>query len=383
MRAAVLLPMSLPLQFTGERFLPGTEGEIAQEHWHRYLFARRFVSGRRVLDAACGEGYGSALLSDIASEVIGVDIDANTIAHARIRYAHDRLRFIDGSVTALPLPNASVDAIVSFETIEHVSAEDQSRMVDEFARVLAPGGFVILSSPNRPEYSEARHYVNPFHRHELDRDELAQLLDRFLPVKRWYRQQRYLGSALWGENGGDAFESFCAGEDGATETDGRVAMYFVVIAARDGESLPTEGPALSLCCDRDGREWQRIDHQAHEVLRLDAMLKDRDAALDRQTHHIRHLEQLVADRDRIVAERDRQIAAERTAAQADFARLNSEHIAEREKAQQSIAACNAECARLERAIDAQERIIAYRQSVRWWVRLPWLRIRLLWKSLAG
>ena len=79
--------MSLPLQFTGERFLPGTGGEIAEEHWHRYLFARRFAKDRRVVDAACGEGYGSALLSEVAGDVVGIDIDAKTIAHAGVRKA--------------------------------------------------------------------------------------------------------------------------------------------------------------------------------------------------------------------------------------------------------------------------------------------------------
>src|SRR6266480_544461 len=79
-RRAATNTMAIPLPFTGERFVPGTEGEIAHEHWHRYFFARRFVAGRRVLDVACGEGYGSALLSEAATNVIGVDIDAATIA---------------------------------------------------------------------------------------------------------------------------------------------------------------------------------------------------------------------------------------------------------------------------------------------------------------
>src|SRR5436305_312502 len=122
--------MSDPVEFTGERFVPGTEGEIAYEHWHRYFFARRFVAGRRVLDAACGEGYGSALLSEVASDVVGVDIDAATVAHARANYAgRGNLRFVAGTLIALPLPQASVDAVVSFETLEHLDAADQPPMI--------------------------------------------------------------------------------------------------------------------------------------------------------------------------------------------------------------------------------------------------------------
>ena len=76
--------MPTPLEFTGERFVPGTEGEIAQEHWHRYVLARRFLAGRSVADVACGEGYGSALLASVAADVVGIDIDASTIAHAPV-----------------------------------------------------------------------------------------------------------------------------------------------------------------------------------------------------------------------------------------------------------------------------------------------------------
>ena len=111
-----------------------------------------------------------------------------TLAHARSAYA-DRanLSFVEGSAAALPLRDASVDMIVSFETIEHLPAADQPRMLAEFARVLVPGGVLVISSPNRPEYSDARGYTNPFHLCELDREKLAQLLAPHFPEQRWYR----------------------------------------------------------------------------------------------------------------------------------------------------------------------------------------------------
>ena len=161
-----------------------------------------------MLDVACGEGYGSALLAEAAAHVTGVDIDATTLAHARATYAgRANVQFVEGSATALPVADASVDAVVSFETIEHLEAPDQPRMLAEFARVLTRDGVLMLSSPNRPEYSEARNYVNPFHLHELDRDELAQLLEPHFPAQRWHRQRRYLGSALWSEQSNDRFEA--------------------------------------------------------------------------------------------------------------------------------------------------------------------------------
>src|SRR2546430_15835244 len=106
------------LTFTGERFLPSCSGEIAYEHWHRYAFARRFVAGKRVLDAACGEGYGSALLGAVAADVIGIDIDMATIDRARATYGDgQRTRFIASSCARLPRLIATFDLFVSFATI--------------------------------------------------------------------------------------------------------------------------------------------------------------------------------------------------------------------------------------------------------------------------
>jgi 2-polyprenyl-3-methyl-5-hydroxy-6-metoxy-1,4-benzoquinol methylase len=119
--------MSGDLPFTGERFIPGLKGEIWMEHWHRYHFAARWAAGQRVLDVACGEGYGSALLARGAAHVTGVDVSAQAIAHARSAYA-DRanLEFVCASCTALPLADASVDVAVTFETIEHIEGQEHS-----------------------------------------------------------------------------------------------------------------------------------------------------------------------------------------------------------------------------------------------------------------
>jgi len=192
--------MSDALTFTGERFVPGVGGEIVYEHVHRYAFARRYAAGKRVLDAACGEGYGSALLATVAGEVTGVDIDGPTIAHARETYRSIRnLTFVQGSAAELPMPDASVDVVVSFETIEHLDGADQPRMLAEFSRVLTADGVLVLSAPNRPEYSESRGYVNPFHRHEHDRAELERLLKVTFPAIAWHAQRVWLGStnAAW------------------------------------------------------------------------------------------------------------------------------------------------------------------------------------------
>jgi len=84
------------MEFTGERYVPSLRGQIYYEHLHRYAIAARFCGGKRVLDIASGEGYGSALLARTAAEVVGVDIDRRSVDHARATYYAANLRFMCG-----------------------------------------------------------------------------------------------------------------------------------------------------------------------------------------------------------------------------------------------------------------------------------------------
>jgi ubiquinone/menaquinone biosynthesis C-methylase UbiE len=273
------------IEFTGERFVPGVPGEIAHEHWHRYAFARRFVAGRRTLDVACGEGYGSALLASVAASVVGVDVAADVVAHAVERY-RDRpnLRFEAASAATLPLADGSVEAVVSFETIEHLPQGDQSRMLAEIARVLADDGVLILSAPNPVEYSDKRDYRNPFHLHEPARDELDAMLGQWFAARHWYRQRRYYGSALWSEDAqAMQFEAWQGSEAGVEPAALPEAMYGLVVAARREDVLPPAPIALSLFSDTSESGLQRMDATAAEALRLDALLAQRDAELREHT----------------------------------------------------------------------------------------------------
>ena len=379
--------MPSELEFTGERFVPGIAGEIAHEHWHRYAFARRYVADKRVLDVACGEGYGSALLAEVASAVTGIDIDAVAVAHAKARYAAiANVRFEQGSAAALALPDGSMDAVVSFETIEHLPRAEQPRMLAEVARVLAGDGVLVMSAPNPVEYSTARDYRNPFHRHEPDRAELDALLGSAFPVRRWFRQRRYFGSAVWSEAAGDTVETWTGDAERIDPASPPAAMYFLVVAARSRAALPAIEAAVSLFTDQAEAELSRIDTQAAEIIRQDVLLRERDAELARQTGHVSHLEDIAAYRERIVVERDAQLAQLNALREAEVAAANEKRDdLERAlgSARQAVEAQRAECERLERALAAQERIIAYRQSARWWISLPWLRVRLWWQRVRG
>ena len=162
-----------PLEESGERFHPGTgTPENAYEHWHRYLWARELCRGKRVLDVASGEGYGSFLLAGVARSVVGVDLSAPAVEHARQRYPAENLEFLVGRAEALPdQPPASFDVVVSFETIEHLGEAAQGRFLDEVRRVLAPGGLFVVSTPDKENYAGELHEENEFHEREFTADE--------------------------------------------------------------------------------------------------------------------------------------------------------------------------------------------------------------------
>jgi SAM-dependent methyltransferase len=174
-----------------ERFVPGEmHGLIEAEHLARYHWASACVSGLRVLDAGCGNGYGSLLLLEAgATTVTGIDIAQEAIEAARKR-AVSGVQFVLGDISDLPFEDDSFDVAVCFEAIEHV--HDQPRTLDELHRVLVPAGLLIISSPNRGVYQEG----NPHHTHEYTPDELrAALEDRFANV-RLRRQQAWLLSMV-------------------------------------------------------------------------------------------------------------------------------------------------------------------------------------------
>lgn len=163
------------LPLTGERTVPG----IAEEnYWFRrhevvYRALAPRCAGAVVLEAGCGEGYGADLLADVAALVLALDYDAVAAAHAAARYP--RVAAARANLVALPLADGSCDAVVSLQVIEHLW--EQERFLLECARVLRPGGALLLSTPNRLTFSPGRDTpLNPFHTRELTATELAELV---------------------------------------------------------------------------------------------------------------------------------------------------------------------------------------------------------------
>ncbi|MBL8518129.1 MAG: class I SAM-dependent methyltransferase [Betaproteobacteria bacterium] len=275
-------PPSQSLPFTGERFTPECDGEIWHEHWHRYLLAARLCAGRRVLDVACGEGYGTAFLAKTAAHVTGADIDEQSISHAAERYGgQENVQFVQASASRLPLATACIDVIVSFETVEHLM--EQEEMIAEFARVLTPDGVLVLSSPNRPMYSEVRNYRNPFHVKELDREGLERLLFDTFPAAAWFGQRLNLQSTIWALDAHDAGAELLAQSHGSGEPEASKfeVLYYLVVAAKSFASLPQHLPSLSCFTDANQAAYEQYKeyyvqamHQRAEIADLRLRLED-------------------------------------------------------------------------------------------------------------
>jgi SAM-dependent methyltransferase len=172
-----------PLPLTGERTVPG----IAHEnYWFRrheavYRALATDCRGATVLEAGVGEGYGAALLTGSARRVVGLELDAPTAVHVARRYARDgtALHVVRADLQALPVPDASIDVVVTLQVIEHLA--DQPGFLRECARVLRPGGRLHCSTPNRLTFSPGNALddrpLNPFHTRELAAEDLAALVE--------------------------------------------------------------------------------------------------------------------------------------------------------------------------------------------------------------
>jgi SAM-dependent methyltransferase len=136
-----------PLALTGERTLPDVP---AENYWFRrhlvvYEWIARREPGGRVLDMACGEGYGAAVLAATAARVVGLDANPEAHEHARLRYVAPNLAFERGLVETFGEPGA-YDAVAFLQTIEHVG--DPAGVLAHLRSLLTPGGTAYVSTPN-------------------------------------------------------------------------------------------------------------------------------------------------------------------------------------------------------------------------------------------
>jgi GT2 family glycosyltransferase/2-polyprenyl-3-methyl-5-hydroxy-6-metoxy-1,4-benzoquinol methylase/glycosyltransferase involved in cell wall biosynthesis len=230
------------LAFTGERMTTEREGQVEFEHFHRYCIARDLCAGRDVLDVASGEGYGSALLADVARSVTGVEIDIEAVAHARAGYERPNLRFLQGDAQQLPLADASFDVVVSFETLEHL--RHQNVFLREVKRVLRPNGLLIVSTPDRHVYSAPGQPVNRYHVLELSPPEFATRLAEFFGNARILQQRAMLGSVIAPLDSGGAWRTYDRRAADIIEAAPGLSRAFYLIGIASDGPIPSVGSSL-------------------------------------------------------------------------------------------------------------------------------------------
>lgn len=161
--------------------VPGKcEARIEEDHLKRYNFAARYCTNKRVLDVACGYGYGSQVIAEYKPKsYLGIDINYELIHNAISEYGGNLVEFKNGSITDLGINN-KFDVAICFETIEHVN--DYQKAITSLYNALIPGGLLLISSPNRPVTSPLIKTIyeppgNPFHTQEFTPEELRNLLE--------------------------------------------------------------------------------------------------------------------------------------------------------------------------------------------------------------
>jgi 2-polyprenyl-3-methyl-5-hydroxy-6-metoxy-1,4-benzoquinol methylase/uncharacterized coiled-coil protein SlyX len=330
------------LPWTGERYVPKIDGDIEMEHLHRYAIARDLAYGKDVLDIACGEGYGSELLATVARKVTGVDISEEAIAHAARKYVRPNIVFAVGSCACIPLADASIDLVVSFDTLEH--HDQHLEMMGEIRRVLHPDGTLIISSSDKHEYSDVPGYKNEYHVKELYLSEFKDLLATRFKHVRVFGQRVNFGSLVAPTDGRATRFVTYGRRDASVRREPGIMKPVYYIALASNVALPQIHGGLydgtsylnSQLADRDG-----------EIDRLNQTVAERDRRIDRfnqavaeRDGQINALNRSVAERDgqitvlsRLVAERDGQInALNRSVAERD-GRINAlnRSVAERDK----------------------------------------------------
>jgi ubiquinone/menaquinone biosynthesis C-methylase UbiE len=139
-------------------FGPSNMSSTSVEQLHRYAIASELARGKVVLEIGFGEGYGSSLVVQTARQVVGMDVTPGLVKYARTKHRNGKLFIVGGKDTNIPLTTGCVGLVMSFEVIEPLKQGES--MMAEIARVLRPGGIVIISSSHKHEYCDVLAHQN-------------------------------------------------------------------------------------------------------------------------------------------------------------------------------------------------------------------------------
>ena len=339
-------------EFTGERVVPGhVDRDLWNEHYARYAFAARLCRGRRVLDAGCGNGYGTTELALSAAQVTGIDVAASVVAAAEKLYARPNARFLPASAARLPFRDASFDLVVAFEVIEHLA--EWRELIAESRRVLTPGGQFIVSTPNKAFYTESRGLAgpNPFHVHEFEYDEFRDELEREFPHVSLFLQDHAEGILIQSAGQRGAAEVRFGGEPPRPE----LASFFIAVCA----ATPQVGAPTFLYLPSGANLLrERLAHIARlqdEVQKKSAWLSSLEKEHAETVELFRRQKDELEARNRWAEELNRELETTR----ARVVQLQEEVAAEQRAAHEAVSALEQENERKTQwALDTEQRLTA-------------------------
>jgi ubiquinone/menaquinone biosynthesis C-methylase UbiE len=245
----------------GERMVPSYhKGALVYgEHIVRYEGVLPLLRGKTVLDIASGSGYGSYIMASEAKHVTGVDVDPGSVAYAERNYTRKNIEFKVGDAEEIPIEDASVDVVVTFETVEHI--KNYKKFISEIKRVLKPGGFAIISTPNDLEFPEGNH----FHLHEFTHDELQAVLKNYFKYTKFSYQYTWLYTAILnGDKAGKEWDSQLETFNVAPLTKDK-AIYFTAICS-DEDIAKLELKELGAISEHWSARSQQAKHKEVEAM---------------------------------------------------------------------------------------------------------------------
>jgi len=319
---------AVPFDFTGERLIPNRPEleNLYQEHIIRYMYASKFVKSKIVLDAGCGTGYGTFLLSERdAKKVIGIDISDDAIDFCKNNYKRENLEFKRDDITNCKFDNAAFDLVTAFEVIEHL--ENPDSFVKEMRRVLKNDGLFILSTPNKLTYPAG----NPFHILEFNEEELKSLLERNFKYVNILYQSYPPTLAIYKSGQLNKINEFDINNKTISE-DGKSSLYFVAICSN--EKLVDSSGMLFLFNNKtmllknysELQRWIKVlqkdlkdqidnlrklqkefDERTAWALKLENQIKDKDSQINELQKEFEKRTAWSLDPDKLIQTKDSQI----------------------------------------------------------------------------
>jgi glycosyltransferase involved in cell wall biosynthesis/ubiquinone/menaquinone biosynthesis C-methylase UbiE len=359
------------LEWTGERFLPYVDpsisgAEIHYEHLHRYAFTLQYIKGKKVLDLASGEGYGSFLLSKSAESVTGIEIDVQSVNHASEIYKKDNLRFLQGSIVNIPIEGEKVfDVIVCFEALEHI--KEHEILLSEIKRLIKDDGILIISTPNKLTYSDIPDYHNPFHVKEIYFKDFYDLLKKKFAYVYLFGQRVISGSSIfpnYSNSTNDSCSEFVityeADHFSFIGDDEKKPLYFIAIASK--KKLSKKILHKSFLTDVSNKVGSVLQNQNSDLLNQNSDLLNQNSVLQSQNSVLQSQNSVLQSQNSVLQSQNSDLSNQNSVLQSQISDLQNQI----NQYSQSIQTLNTTILTREKELsDTNIRLMGIEQSIVW------------------